>query len=160
MITTNRNILEVRKANFAQSSAQLAGRLAELALEPADTGLIERAINDAIDLIETLEVQAATPKHLHGDTHHYHNRREIQSEVYVAQKTEYTVNGSQVENTLSIEVGQDKLYRLSMDLIISSNGRLVIRPISKKLITAVGEIALNDGEVSRLLAFLKTDFGV
>ncbi|MFD1143015.1 hypothetical protein ACFQ4C_17950 [Larkinella insperata] len=161
MTPTNKDTLASRKAAFANSSG-LVYEWAKTEDNAETVKLVAQAIDDAIDLISALEVKADTPRHQHqhGPTNNHYDRKEIQSNVYVANQTSYNVNGHALENSVHVEVGRDLFYKLSKDLIISSSGHMVIRPESKKLLTAVGEIDLSDTELSRLQSFLKTDFGV
>ncbi|MCK8492927.1 hypothetical protein M0L20_13750 [Spirosoma sp. RP8] len=154
------DVLASKKMAFAQASSEAADIFNQFRNQnSAQLATLERAFDQAVDLISSLDVQAQTPRHVHGDTMNYNDRKEIYSEEYVHQKNDYST-GHIVHNEVTVEQPSERMYKVSNDLVLSTSGQFVFRPQSKKLMTAAGPVDLSEQEASRLLSFLSFDFGL
>lgn len=165
MSTTNKqpqriDVLASKKVAFAQLSTE-AAKIFEQHRNSPSTSLetLERAMEQAIDLIGSLEIQAHTPRHIHGDTVHYTDKKEIHAEEYIGQHTDYST-GQVIRNEITVEQQPNPMYKVSADLIVAASGNFIFRPQSKKLLTAAGAIDLTEQEACRLLSLLSFDFGL
>ncbi len=154
------DVLAARKAAFAQASSE-AAQIFEQHRPAASPPLLklERAMDQAIELISALEIQTQTPRHVHGDTINHNTKNEVHAEGYIGQNTDYST-GQVIHNQVTVERQPHPMYKVSADLIVSSSGNFILRPQSKKLLTAAGAIDLTEQEACRLLSLLSFDFGL
>lgn len=154
------DVLASRKMAFAQASqeaAQIFNQHRPNSTPALET--LERALDQAVDLIGALEVQANTPRHVHGDTVHYTDKKEIHAEEHIGQYTDFST-GQVIRNEITVEQQPNPMYKVSADLIVAASGNFIFRPQSKKLMTAAGAIDLTEQEACRLLSLLSFDFGL
>ena len=154
VLRSAQNVLSPKRQAFATMQHELAERLKE---ENVTQELIEQVMNSAVDLIEGLEVANGTAKHLHGDRYDVYNQQQIRPEGdFIHQQV---VSPRQItHNNTEVNIATDRIYRVTADLIVSTNGQFVFRPVSQKLYAAGQTIDLSALECSRLLSFLHTDF--
>lgn len=158
MIPNRMDALLPKRQEFAAASQAVSEQMGELGRVTPEA--IERAMNSAIELIEGLEVASATPKHVHtGNTFNDRSQHAYRAEGDFVQ-TKYEGPKQVVHHTTQVDVPSDKMYRLGEDLILSTSGRFVFRPISRKLFTAFGELDLSESETAKLLAYIKYDFSI
>ncbi|GAB3885958.1 hypothetical protein [Spirosoma agri] len=154
------DVLASKKVAFAQATTEAATIFNQYRHQQSAPLLaLEQVFDQAIELINSLDVQAQTPRHVHGDTINHHDRKEIYASEYVGQKNDFST-GQIVRNEVTVEQPADRMYKVSNDLVVSTSGKFIFRPQSKQLMTAAGAVSLTEQEACRLLSFLSFDFGL
>lgn len=152
------DVLAPKKRAFADLQRDLHENMSEPA-GSVNPELVEQVMNAAIDLIEGLEVAAATPRHVHGDRFDTYNQQHFAPGRDLIQQ-QYVAPREVAHHMTEVNVPGERMYRINDDLIIAMHGHFVFRPISRKLSTAVGEVDLSPQEAVRLLAYLKYDYNL
>ncbi|MFD2937068.1 hypothetical protein [Spirosoma flavum] len=147
-----------KKQAFSDLGKQVQSMLIDRRQKNGDSPslrIIEEFGNIAVELLEQLEIIAATPKHTHGPTYRTDASDHSQNPTYNQHE-----HFSQTTYTPEVSVVQERVYRIGKDLIISTSGQFVFRPKSCLLLTAVGPIKLSKIESQALYDRMKFDYGL